>query len=194
MSAIFDDVEPNLTEDVEKRLHKNVLRLRREEIDLVREALNRSFFEYQKGLLLKARRKAMAPFFCTADILASERGPWIAHFGTASGMAIGLGQSVHGRTDDVSLGEQVDSEKEELVNKIRLLEQQLQCDRPYLRLYRLGATSLVVAVLSILMWYFAGVGVPFHPAFAALVIPVAVGLMIMAVLMRPERSDRKEES
>jgi len=84
-----------------------------------------------------------------------------------------------------------DKEKDNLQMKIRLLENQLQCDRSYLQLFRLGAASLLVSLLSILFWWITGVGAPFHPVFAAVVLPVSVGLMAMAFLIKSARLEKK---
>jgi hypothetical protein len=85
------------------------------------------------------------------------------------------------------------AEKAKLQIEIRLLERQLHSDRPYLQLYRLGAASLVVSVLSLVVWALTGVGAPFHPIFAAGVIPAAVGVMLMAFLTKPKEEDRDQE-
>lgn len=71
-----------------------------------------------------------------------------------------------------------------LEQKIRFLEMQLESHRPYLQLYRLGAGSLLVAVLSLVVWLLTGTGIPFHPIFAIAVIPAAVGVILMAFLIR----------
>lgn len=77
-----------------------------------------------------------------------------------------------------------------LEQKIRFLEAQLESQRPYVQLYRLGATSLFVALISLAAWALTGTGIPFHPLFAAGAIPAAIGVIIMAFLIRPgsERS------
>jgi hypothetical protein len=79
----------------------------------------------------------------------------------------------------------------ELEQKVSMLEHQLRCDRPYLQLYRLGASTLLVAVISIVFWLLTGVGVPFHPVFATVVAPVSVALIIMAFLTKPKKIDTK---
>jgi hypothetical protein len=84
-----------------------------------------------------------------------------------------------------------DKEKEDLKMKIELLEHQLHCDRSHLQLFRLGAASLLISLLSILFWWRTGVGAPFHPVFAAVVIPVAAGLMAMAFLIKSTKLDEK---
>jgi hypothetical protein len=77
----------------------------------------------------------------------------------------------------------------ELQARIRFLEGQLRADLPYLRLYKFGGISLLVALVSLLGWAFTGIGVPFHPVFAAMVIPVAIGVIVMAFYLRREVHD-----
>jgi hypothetical protein len=72
----------------------------------------------------------------------------------------------------------------ELHTKVRFLEMQLQADRPYAQLYKLGAGSLFVAVISLVFWGLTGIGAPFHPIFALAAVPVSVGLIGMAFLVR----------
>jgi hypothetical protein len=86
-----------------------------------------------------------------------------------------------------------DKENEDLRMKIELLEQQLQCDRSHLQLFRLGAAGLLISLLSILFWWRTGVGAPFHPVFAAVVIPVSAGLMAMAFLIKSTKLDKKPQ-
>jgi hypothetical protein len=73
----------------------------------------------------------------------------------------------------------------ELAEKVHFLESQLQCDRPYLQLYRLGAGGLLGAVTSLVVWVITGIGIPFHPMFAAGVIPLSIAVIVMAFLIRP---------
>ena len=68
--------------------------------------------------------------------------------------------------------------------KIRFLEHQLQSDTPHLRLYRLGAAGFLASMFSLTVWYFTGIGAPFHPVFSGLSIPVSIGVMVMAFLVR----------
>lgn len=75
----------------------------------------------------------------------------------------------------------------QLQARIRFLEAQLQADNPYIRLYKFGGLSLIVAVVSLLSWAVMGVGVPFNPIFALMVVPVAIGVMVMAFLVRGDR-------
>jgi hypothetical protein len=85
-------------------------------------------------------------------------------------------------------------EKEELQMKVQLLEHQLQCDRSHLQLFRVGAGSLLISLLSLAFWRITGVGAPFHPIFAAVVMPVSAGLMTMAFLIKKYRkSENKPE-
>jgi hypothetical protein len=74
-----------------------------------------------------------------------------------------------------------------LQERINFLEAQLTSQRPYLQLYRLGAGSLFVALLSIVVWLLTGTGIPFHPIFAAGVIPASLGVIAMAFLMRSSK-------
>ena len=71
-----------------------------------------------------------------------------------------------------------------LIDRIRFLEGQLRSNLPYMQMYKFGAGSLVVAIVSLIVWALTGAGVPFHPVFAALVIPASIGLMVMAFLVR----------
>jgi hypothetical protein len=80
-----------------------------------------------------------------------------------------------------------------LEQKIRVLEMQLESHRPYLQLYRLGAGSLLVAVLSLVVWLLTGTGIPFHPIFAIGVIPAAIGVIAMAFLIRSSSKDPKRK-
>ena len=80
-------------------------------------------------------------------------------------------------------------EVQPLLDKIKFLEGQLRSTLPYLQMYKFGAGSLLVAIVSLIVWAFTGAGVPFHPVFAALVIPAAIGLMAMAFLVRREILD-----
>jgi len=77
--------------------------------------------------------------------------------------------------------------REALELKVRLLENQLHCDRPYLQLYRLGAGGLFVSIISILMWLTTHVGAPFHPLFAAVAAPVSGGQIAMGYLVKPKK-------
>jgi hypothetical protein len=86
-----------------------------------------------------------------------------------------------------------DQEKEDLKMKIELLENQLLCDRSHLQLFRLGAASLLISLLSILFWWRTGVGAPFHPVFAAVAVPVSAGLMAMAFSIKSTNFDKKQK-
>jgi hypothetical protein len=72
--------------------------------------------------------------------------------------------------------------------RIEFLEQQLAADKLHLRLYRLGAGAAVCSVFSLAVWVFTGVGAPFHPVFAALSLPVAMGVVGMAFLVRRQQT------
>jgi hypothetical protein len=78
----------------------------------------------------------------------------------------------------------------ELEKKVKFLESQLHCDRPYLQLYRLGAGGFLAAIISLVMWVAAGVGIPFHPIFAAGVIPLSIAIIVMAFLIRPPSPEK----
>lgn len=73
-----------------------------------------------------------------------------------------------------------------LKERVAFLEAQLESHRPYLQLFRFGAGSLFLAVLSILTWLLNGTGIPFHPVFAAGVVPAALGVIAMSFLIRPK--------
>ncbi len=83
-------------------------------------------------------------------------------------------------------------ERNQLETKSLLLEHQLHCDRPYLQVFRLGAASLLLAVLSLLVWFFTGVGVPFHPVFATATILAAMAAIVMAFLIKPKEEDESK--
>jgi hypothetical protein len=80
--------------------------------------------------------------------------------------------------------EEASPELAQLQARIGFLEEQLRSRLPYLQMYRFGAGSLLVAVVSLLVWVVTGAGAPFHPVFAVMVIPAAIGLMVMAFLVR----------
>ena len=79
----------------------------------------------------------------------------------------------------------------QLETKTRLLESELRRDRPYQRVYRLGAGSFLVALTSVLFWGFTGIAAPFHPVFALIVLPVSIALIVMAFMIR--RDDKAQE-
>ena len=80
-----------------------------------------------------------------------------------------------------------------LEEKVKFLEAQLHSQMPYLQLYRLGAGSLFVAIISIVIWLLTGTGIPFHPVFAAGVIPAALGVIAMAFLVRPAKPTKSNK-
>jgi len=86
-----------------------------------------------------------------------------------------------------------DMEVGQLLKRIEFLEAQLRSNVPYLQMYKFGAGSLLVALVSLLVWLFTGTGAPFHPIFAAMVIPAAIGLMVMAFLVRRDIPKSAEE-
>jgi len=71
-----------------------------------------------------------------------------------------------------------------LEDKVKFLEAQLESYVPYLQLYRFGAAGLFIAIISVVIWLLTGTGFPFHPVFAAGVIPAALGVIAMAFLVR----------
>ncbi len=84
---------------------------------------------------------------------------------------------------EVKSGES-DKEMRKLQERIQFLQSQLESQRPHLQLYRLGAGSLFVAVISLVVWLLTGTGIPFHPIFAAGVIPASLGVIAMGFLIR----------
>ena len=83
----------------------------------------------------------------------------------------------------------------QLRDRVKFLEAQLRSNLPYLQMYKFGAGSLLVAIVSLLVWLFTGAGVPFHPVFAAMVVPAAIGLMVMAFLVRrdiPKSAEKRK--
>jgi hypothetical protein len=86
------------------------------------------------------------------------------------------------------------AEKRKLEGKVRFLETQLQSDRPYSQLYRLGAGSLFVAIISLVFWGLTGIGAPFHPTFAVTLIPASIGAIVMAFLIRRGMKEGKAAS
>lgn len=83
------------------------------------------------------------------------------------------------------------AEKIRFEAKIHFLESQLHADRPYAQLYKLGAGSLFVAIISLAFWGLTGIGAPFHPIFAAAVLPASIGIIVMAFLVRHEKKEGK---
>jgi hypothetical protein len=77
-----------------------------------------------------------------------------------------------------------DIEVRKLQEKVKFLEMQLESDAPHLQLYRLGAGFVLMSVVSVVAWLLTGVGIPFHPLFAAIVTPAAAGVIAMAFLVR----------
>lgn len=73
-----------------------------------------------------------------------------------------------------------------LGSEVHFLEGQLRADRPYSRIYNLGAGSLFVATISLVFWALTGIGAPFHPIFAAATIPASIGVIAMAFFIRRE--------
>jgi hypothetical protein len=79
-----------------------------------------------------------------------------------------------------------------LRERIVFLETELESHRPYLQLFRLGAGSLFLSVISIVIWLVTGNGIPFHPVFAAGVTPAALGVIVMAFLIRPKSPKQQQ--
>jgi len=71
-----------------------------------------------------------------------------------------------------------------LERELQILRRQALMDKPHVYLYRLGAGLLFVSCLSLLMWYFTGVAVPFHPIFAGVTIPISIFIVVMAFFVR----------
>lgn len=92
------------------------------------------------------------------------------------------------QTRDLLLAARSSLEKQErLEDRVRFLETQLRGDRPFSQLYKLGAGSLFVALMSLAFWAFTGIGAPFHPIFAAAVVPASIGAIAMAFLIRRDK-------
>jgi hypothetical protein len=89
------------------------------------------------------------------------------------------------RSSEDSVNRGSDKEIRRLQERIHFLQSQLQSQKPHLRLYRFGAGSLFVAVISLVVWLLTGTGIPFHPIFAAGVIPASLGVIVMGFLIRP---------
>ena len=96
------------------------------------------------------------------------------------------------RSGDRSLHD-LQHENQELEARVRFLEHQFRSARLDLQLYRLGAGGFLAGALSLALWTLTGVAAPFHPAFAGVVTPVSIVLMIMAFLVRGERQPRTNE-
>lgn len=114
---------------------------------------------------------------CLVDAGMSSADPRVQRSSSALQEAPPCG----GVTRDVGLAQ--------LQAKVRFLEAQLRADLPYLQVYRFGGASLLMAIVSLAVWAVTGVGVPFHPVFAAMVVPVAIGVMVMAFFLRRENHD-----
>jgi hypothetical protein len=91
-------------------------------------------------------------------------------------------------TEQVASHANLGSELRTLENRVKFLEAQLESQAPHLQLYRLGAGSLLVAVVSIVVWLLTGTGIPFHPIFATGVIIASLGVIAMAFLVRTVKS------
>ncbi len=98
---------------------------------------------------------------------------------------------LQGSSSEAAGGAVRNQEVRRLEDKVKFLEAELRSDRSYLQLYRLGASGLLLAVVSLMVWAATGSGVPFHPIFAACVIPASLGVMAMAFLMRPDNKPKK---
>jgi uncharacterized membrane protein YqjE len=72
----------------------------------------------------------------------------------------------------------------DLQTRLRLLEVQLQSQKPHLQLYRIGASTLLVSVASLVSWGMMGIAAPFHPIFALVVAPASVAIVAMAYLVK----------
>ena len=69
---------------------------------------------------------------------------------------------------------------------MKLIEQRnaIEHRRLYLDLYALGAVCVFLSALSLGVWLITGIGIPFHPVFAAGVGPLGIVLIVMAFLIR----------
>jgi hypothetical protein len=93
------------------------------------------------------------------------------------------------RNTDPKKVEKLMAENSALHTKIFLLQAELRKNVPYLQLYRFGAGAFTLSVLSLLIWLFAGIAIPFHPAFALAAIPTSIGFMLMAYLTKKHKID-----
>jgi len=84
----------------------------------------------------------------------------------------------------VALKQMTVAEKSTLETKVKLLEKQLECDRPFAQIYRIGAVAIFGSTLSLLVWAFTGVGAPFHPVFALMGIPAGLAAIAMAFMVK----------
>jgi hypothetical protein len=87
----------------------------------------------------------------------------------------------HKEREDV---EKLKAENSLLHKKVLLLQAELRKNIPYLQLYRFGAGAFSLSVLSVLIWLFTGIAIPFHQAFALAAIPTSIGFMLMAYLTK----------
>ena len=93
------------------------------------------------------------------------------------------------RSTDPKEVEKLMAENSALHTKILLLQAELRKNVPYLQLYRFGAGAFTLSMLSLLIWLFSGIAIPFHPAFALAAIPTSIGFMLMAYLTKKHKID-----
>jgi hypothetical protein len=93
-----------------------------------------------------------------------------------------------------SKGPAVENEKSRLEKEIAFLKDQLQSTNLAVRIYNIGAVGFLGAVFSLLVWSFTGVGAPLHPTFAILLVPVSLGLFVMAFLTRRDQETENIKS
>ncbi len=137
-----------------------------------------------RAILAPPRRALIGP----ADVLSRELALAAARQFMLSfdrGREAFVTKSVGGTSTEQIAGHDSEGELCDLQEKVKFLEAQLESQMPHLQLYRLGAGSLFVAVISIIVWLMTGTGIPFHPIFAAGVIPASLGVIAIAFLIRP---------
>lgn len=86
------------------------------------------------------------------------------------------------------------AEREGLRTTIELLRAELRKNVPHLQLYRFGAGALSLSAFSLLSWWIVGISIPFHPIFATVTIPTALGFMCMAWIAKNTESGRSRVS
>jgi len=146
-----------------------------------------TFRVLQKAGSTRAALEVLAENATVEDLLSAYNNLVVHNFEVEPKFTAGFSEV----TATARVAEQTPIERQcaELRAKIRFLESQLHADKPYSRLYNLGAGSLFAAVISLTFWALTGVGVPFHPIFAAATVPASVGLIIMAFLTRGKVSN-----
>jgi hypothetical protein len=118
--------------------------------------------------------------------------PWLSKIPQRKAVLVGhenewLSQKLTKESFSEVTARKPDGDMRKLEDRIKFLEAQLQSQKPYSQLYRLGAGSLFVSVISLLVWLLTGTGIPFHPIFAAGVVPVSICVIVMAFSVRPKK-------